>query len=74
MNFKEFEDGLQAKIEISEKVKLRLKGGASREGNLIYIVPLDPAYPALAGRGTFRSEISDTTDYDRLHRRKMHRK
>ena len=31
------------------------KGGASRKGNLIYIVPLDPAYPALAGRGTCRS-------------------
>jgi len=33
----------------------RPQGGASRKGNLIYIVPLDPAYPALAGRGTCRS-------------------
>ena len=42
----------------------RLQDGASRarsgeqnvsQGDLIYIVPLDPAYPARAGRGTSRS-------------------
>ncbi len=27
------------------------------QGNLIYIVPLGPAYPALAGRGTCRSKL-----------------
>ena len=41
----------------------RPQGGASRarsgkqnvsKGSFIHIVPLDPAYPALAGRGTFR--------------------
>jgi hypothetical protein len=31
-------------------------GGASRKGNFILIVPLDCAYPALAGRGTCRSK------------------
>jgi hypothetical protein len=38
-------------------------GGASRKGNFILIVPLDPAYPARAGRGTCRS----TSEWD-LHR------
>jgi hypothetical protein len=34
----------------------RPQGGASRQGNLIFcMVPLDPGYPARAGRGTFRS-------------------
>jgi hypothetical protein len=33
----------------------RPQGGASRQCNIIYIVPLYPAYPARAGRGTFRS-------------------
>jgi hypothetical protein len=32
----------------------RLQGGASRKGNFILIVPLDPAYPAETGRGTCR--------------------
>jgi hypothetical protein len=38
-------------IKKSQHVKLSAhKGGASRKGNLIYIVPLDPAYKAgLAG-------------------------
>jgi hypothetical protein len=29
---------------------------ASRQGIIVHIVPLYPAYPALAGRGTFRSQ------------------
>ena len=29
--------------------------GASRKGDFFYIVPLDPTYPAKAGRGTCRS-------------------
>jgi hypothetical protein len=33
----------------------RPQGGASRKGDFIYIVPLDPAYPAWAGRGISRS-------------------
>jgi hypothetical protein len=33
----------------------RLQGGASRQGMISYIIPLAPAYPALAGWGTFRS-------------------
>ena len=44
---------------------------ASRQGIIVYIVPLYPAYPALAGRGTFRSqnflrkrEGLDVFDYD----------
>jgi hypothetical protein len=50
----------------------RPQGGASRarsgeqnvsQGNFLYIVPLDPAYPARAGRGTCRS----TSEWD-LHR------
>jgi hypothetical protein len=41
----------------------RPQGGASRarsgeqdasQGSFVHIVPLDPTYPALAGRGTFR--------------------
>jgi hypothetical protein len=35
----------------------RTEGGASRRGVFFYFVPLDPAYPALAGRGTFRSRV-----------------
>ena len=30
---------------------------ASREGNFVHIVPLNPAYPALAGRGTCRPHV-----------------
>ena len=33
--------------------------GASRKGNFILIVPLDPAYPAKAGRGTCRPKMFD---------------
>jgi hypothetical protein len=32
----------------------RPHGGASRRGSFVHIVPLDPAYPALAGRCTVR--------------------
>jgi hypothetical protein len=32
----------------------RPQGGASRKGSFVHIVPLNPVYPALAGRGTFR--------------------
>jgi hypothetical protein len=32
----------------------RPRAGASRKGNIVLIVPLDPAYPALAGGGTCR--------------------
>jgi hypothetical protein len=28
------------------------------KGNIVLIVPLYPAYPALAGRGTFRSRLN----------------
>ena len=35
----------------------RPQAGASREGNVVLIVLLDPAYPALAGRGTCRPRI-----------------
>jgi hypothetical protein len=44
----------QGPLERSEAP--RPQGGASRRGNFVHIVPLDPAYPALAGRGTFRSD------------------
>ncbi len=42
-------------------VRAGLPGHASGEpnvskGNFVRIVPFDPAYPALAGRGTFRSK------------------
>jgi hypothetical protein len=38
---------------IANEVKLPAhKGGASRRGYFIHMVPLDPAYPASAGRGT----------------------
>ncbi len=39
----------------------RPQGGASRQGIIIHIVPLDPAYPSLAGRGTFRSDEIQTS-------------
>ncbi len=58
-------DVVPAKAGI-QKVKLPayragLAGHASGEpnvskGNFVHIVPLDPAYPALAGRGRFRSK------------------
>ena len=35
----------------------RPQGGASRRGSFLRIVPLDSAYPPLAGRGTFRSKL-----------------
>jgi hypothetical protein len=44
--------------KLSQNVKLPPEAGASREGNDVLIVPLDPAYPALAGRGTCRPRNS----------------
>ena len=35
----------------------RAQRGASRKGDFFYIVSLDPAYPAHAGRGTCRSRF-----------------
>jgi hypothetical protein len=29
------------------------------KGNIVLIMPLDPAYPALAGRGTCRSSVTE---------------
>jgi len=53
--------------EISEKVKLPAhRAGLPGKEISFYIVPLDPAYPVLAGRGTFRSEIFDCTDYETI--------
>jgi hypothetical protein len=40
----------------------RPQGGASRQCNIIYIVPLYPAYPARAGRGTFRSNRTNANE------------
>jgi hypothetical protein len=34
----------------------RPSGRASRRGSFVHIVPQDPAYTALAGQDTFRSE------------------
>ncbi len=39
-------------------MKLPPEVGASREGNGVLIVPLNPAYPASAGRGTCRPRNS----------------
>jgi predicted RNA binding protein YcfA (HicA-like mRNA interferase family) len=40
-------------------VKLHaLKGGASRQGSFVYIVPLDPGLEGRGFRGTFRSKGS----------------
>ena len=38
---------------------LRPQAGASRKGNIVLIMPPDPAYPALAGRGTVRPRIKN---------------
>ena len=35
---------------------------ASRKGDFFYIVPLDPVYPAQAGRGTCRSTSKPKVD------------
>jgi len=44
--------------KLPQNVKLPPEAGASRKGNDVLIVPLDPAYPALVGRGTCRPRNS----------------
>ena len=43
----------------------RPQGGASRRGSFLRIVPLDPAYPPLAGRGSSRSKLKSEFFFQR---------